>query len=301
MAGLNFTHRPLIMGIVNATPDSFSGDGLLNADAACDQAAKMLKEGADIIDVGGESSRPGAAPIGAEEEIKRVVPVIESIRKKLGNAPVIAVDTIKATVADAALKAGASLVNDISALQHDTTMAAVVTRHGCPVILMHNRSEAAKAAWDARTGGAYDAAHYKDVIEDIKRDLAASVETAQRAGIGDDKIILDPGLGFGKSVAQNLALVKHIARIKELGFPVLIGPSRKSFIGKILDLPIDDRLEGTAAIVALGAYLGADIIRVHDVKFMARVAKMSAAVRDSGFGIQDSGNMIRNIFPNPES
>jgi dihydropteroate synthase len=283
MPALCFTHRPLIMGIINVTPDSFSGDGLMQGEnfvaAALAQASRMLEEGADIIDVGGESSRPGATPIGAEEEIRRVVPVIEAIRKQHGSAPSIAIDTMKASVAEAALKAGADIVNDVMALQGDPALAETVARHGCPIILMHNRSQPRDVAHVARIGWQYVAAVYGDVIEDVRKDLMGCVETARQSGISDDNIILDPGLGFGKTVAQNLALVKHIGRVKELGFPILVGPSRKSFIGHTLDVPVEERLEGTAAVVAISAFLGADIVRVHDVKFMARVAKMAAAVR----------------------
>jgi dihydropteroate synthase len=282
---LNFTRHPLIMGILNVTPDSFSGDGLLTQKdyvaAATAQAERMLDEGADILDIGGESSRPGATLISAEEEIRRIVPVVEAIRQKRGDTAMIAIDTVKARVADAALQAGATIINDISALDGDPAMAAVIARHGCPVVLMHNRSHAEAVTQEARIGGQYSASSYSAIVEDVKRDLMASVGKARIAGIAGDKIILDPGLGFGKSVAQNLALLKHIGDIKELGFPVLIGPSRKSFIGKTLDLPVNERLEGTAATVALSAFLGADIIRVHDVKFMARAAKMAAAIRDS--------------------
>ncbi len=281
----NVKPHPKIMGIINVTPDSFSGDGLMNAidmtAAAVEQAEQMLADGADILDIGGESSRPGAESISAAEEIRRIVPIVEAIRKKVGMEPIIAIDTVKAAVAEAALCVGANIINDISALQADVAMAEAVARHSAPVILMHNRSNAANIEQDPRQGTSYCAAAYDDVVEDVRRDLIAAIKRAEVAGIHRDKIILDPGLGFGKSVSQNLALIKHIGRIKELGFPVLLGPSRKSFIGKVLDLPVEERLEGTAAVVALSAYLGTDIIRVHDVKFMARVVKMAAAVRNS--------------------
>jgi dihydropteroate synthase len=282
---LKSARRPLIMGIVNVTPDSFSGDGVLGAEdyvvAAVAAAAEMLRDGADILDIGGESSRPGSAPVGAAEEIRRVVPVIAALRRKLGAAPVLAVDTVKADVAEAALKAGADLVNDITALRHDPAMAATVARHGCPVVLMHNAARAEDVRHDAKIGGSYGAAGGGDVVEKVRGDLLQAVAAARAAGIADDRIILDPGLGFGKSAAQNLDLIRHIGRIRDLGFPVLVGPSRKSFIGKALDLPVDERLEGTAAVVALAAFSGADIIRVHDVKFMARVARMAAAIKGS--------------------
>jgi dihydropteroate synthase len=277
--------RPLMMGIVNVTPDSFSGDGVMDGgdfvQRAVAQAEQMLRDGADILDIGGESSRPGAAPISAAEEIRRTVPVIEGIRAGNKDVP-ISIDTIKAEVAEAALKAGANIVNDISALAGDVAMAPLVAKHQCPVILMHNRSRSDATQHDTRIGGEFRGAAYDNIIDDVKRDLSASVALAEKAGIARDKIILDPGIGFGKSLTQNMALIRDVGRIKELGFPVLLGPSRKSFIGKALDLTVDERLEGTAACIALGAFLGADILRVHDVKFMARVAKMASAIERSG-------------------
>lgn len=281
--------RPLIMGILNMTPDSFSGDGLLagrdySAPAtaadrdilrAVAQAAQMVEEGADILDVGGESSRPGSTPVSVEEEIRRTVPVIAAIREKFAHIP-IAVDTVKAAVAQAALNAGATIINDISALG-DPPMAPLVVAHQCPVILMDNRSNPEAVTQDAKIGGEYKAAENADIVEEVKRNLLARAAAAQAAGIARDKIILDPGLGFGKTVEQNLALIRHLDRLKALGYPVLVGPSRKSFIGRVLDMPVEGRLEGTAALVAASVLNGADIIRVHDVPFMARVAKMAAA------------------------
>lgn len=282
---LNFVHRPFVMGIVNVTPDSFSGDGIMRADkfvpAAFDQAKQMLDEGADILDIGGESSRPGFTPVSADEEIRRTIPVIRMLRDKFGSKPLLSIDTVKAQVASAALEAGADIVNDVSALASDQDMAKLVASCGCAVVLMHNRARSEAFQKDARVGGHYDPAHYDDVVEDVKRELMQAVERAQQAGIVADQIILDPGLGFGKSVEQNLALIHHLPSIRQLGFPVLMGPSRKSFIGHVLDVPVDERLEGTAATVAISIFLGADIIRVHDVKYMARVAKMAAAIKGS--------------------
>jgi len=276
--------RPLIMGIINVTPDSFSGDGVLTQKdyiaAAVEQAARMAAEGADLLDIGGESTRPGATPISAEEEIRRVIPVISAIRKKLGVAPALSIDTTKAAVAEAALAAGAAIINDISALCADPLMTELAARQGCPVILMHNRSDPASVTEDARTGGHYHAAAYGDVVEDVKRELAERAAAARAAGIAAENIIVDPGIGFGKSAGQNLALINHLDRLKTLGFPVLVGPSRKSFIGQLLNVPVEERLEGTAALVAIAALRGADIIRVHDVGFMSRVARMAALVRD---------------------
>ncbi len=269
------------MGILNITPDSFSGDGLmLQKDfvaAALDQAMRMMEEGADILDIGGESSRPGAVSISIDEEIRRVIPVVAAIKEKLGNVAV-AVDTVKSEVAVAALQAGATMINDISALS-DPSMAKVVADHSASIVLMHNRSKAQAVTRDAKLGAEYQADVYGDVVDDVKRDLTSRVALAKQSGIADDKIILDPGLGFGKNVEQNLALINHLDRLKALGYPVLVGPSRKSFIGRVLDMEVDERLEGTAACVAASVLRGADVIRVHDVKFMARVARMTAAIR----------------------
>ena len=261
--------RPLIMGIINVTPDSFSGDGLLkNPDAlaaALHHAEHMLEDGADILDIGGESTRPGSTPIDAAEEIRRVVPLIEMLRAKHGAAPVLSV----------ALQAGANMINDVSALS-DPAMGVVVARYKCPVVLMHNRSEAGRTE-----GESYKAPAYTDLIADIKFDLRQSVNYARSCGIADSNIILDPGIGFGKNAQQNMALIKHVTDLKSVGFPLLLGPSRKSFIGKVLDVPAEERLEGTAACIAIATYCGADIVRVHDVKFMSRVARMASEIKRS--------------------
>lgn len=273
--------RPLIMGILNVTPDSFSGDGLLvHADyvaAAVKLGLKMAEEGAAILDVGGESSRPGAESVSIAEEIRRVVPVVEAL-KKAGCKAALAVDTVKASVAEAALQAGATIINDISALAFDAQMASVVAKYNAFIVLMHNSSKANAVTRDATIGGEYVGVASDDVIEIIKHDLSLSITAAKKAGIVDDKIILDPGIGFGKTLEQNLVLINHVGELKALGYSVLVGPSRKSFIGRALDLTVDDRLEGTAACVAAAALRGADIIRVHDVQFMARVAKMTALI-----------------------
>jgi dihydropteroate synthase len=290
-----FAKRPLIMGILNVTPDSFSGDGLLHgcdysapADAiaavtaAVDLAAQMVTAGADLLDIGGESSRPGSAPVSAEEEIRRTVPVIAAIGKKFPSLP-LAVDTVKSQVAEAALDAGATIVNDISSLRGDDAMAALVVKRGAWLVLMHNRSDPALAVHDAKIGGEFGAPDSGetggDIVGDVLRDLRERTMFAEKSGIAREKIIIDPGIGFGKTVEQNLALSRSLDRLKASGYPVLTGPSRKSFIGRVLDLPVDERLEGTAALVAIAAFQGVDIIRVHDVKFMARVAKMAGAVK----------------------
>ncbi len=273
--------RTFIMGILNVTPDSFSGDGLWNAydpqEAALEQARRFLDAGADILDIGGESTRPGSRPVNAEEEMQRVLPVIRAIVARFPEA-LISIDTYKATVAEAALQAGARIVNDVWALRADPQMAEIVARYHAGVVLMHNRSNPINVEVRERLGAAYQAAEYENLLEDVKRDLLASVALARAAGIPDEHIVLDPGLGFGKTVAQNLELINRLEEIRALGYPVLIGPSRKSFIGYTLNLPAEQRLEGTAAAVAIGIARGADILRVHDVLFMVRVARMTDAI-----------------------
>jgi len=269
-----------IMGILNITPDSFSGDGLRQEDdpvaAAVEQARQFAEAGAHILDVGGESTRPGSEPVGAEEELARVLPVVRALAAEV-DLP-ISIDTYKAEVAAAALDAGASLINDVWGLKADPEMAPLAATRGVPVIAMHNRSKPKNAEIQARLGGRYTGVEYDDLIEDIKRELMESVEIARQAGVPDEHIILDTGIGFGKTVPQNLELLDRTGEIRALGFPVLIGSSRKSFIGYTLDLPPDERVEGTAATVAIAIARGADIVRVHDVAVMARVAKMTDAI-----------------------
>lgn len=272
------------MGILNVTPDSFSGDGILGredtkgeVDAAVQQAKEFLSNGADLLDVGGESTRPGSEPVAAEEELGRVIPVISAIANEFPDA-LISIDTYKARVAEAAFRAGAHILNDVWALRADPELASVAAAFRAPVILMHNRSNPASVEVRARLGNAYIGSEYEDLIEEVKRELLVSVELAKKAGIAETHIILDPGIGFGKKREHNLELIDRLAEIRALGFPVLLGPSRKSFIGFTLDLPPDQRLEGTAATVAVGIARGADILRVHDVKEMVRVAKMTDAI-----------------------
>jgi dihydropteroate synthase len=273
--------RTYIMGIINVTPDSFSGDGLLAgsepAAAALQQAEIFLREGADILDIGGESTRPGSDPVGVEEESARVVPVIKAIRGAFPGVR-LSVDTYKAEVAEQALKAGANWINDVWGLRGDPEMAGVAARHQAPVILMHNRLQPNTAELRDRLGGRYVGVDYDDLLEDICRELMTSVDLAHSAGIPDEKIILDPGIGFGKTVSQNLTLLNRLDAVKALGYPVLLGPSRKSFIGYTLDVPPDERVFGTAAAVAVGIMRGADIIRVHDVREMTQVARMMDAI-----------------------
>ena len=255
--------RTYVMGIVNVTPDSFSGDGIMDLDSAVDQARQMEQDGADLVDIGGESTRPetwSGAGLSVADELARVLPVVEGVAAAL-SVPV-SIDTYKAEVAAQAINVGARLVNDVWGLRRDAAMASTVARAGVPVVLMHNNP-----------GGTYS-----DLIGEIAAGLRDSVDLARAASIPDDDIILDPGIGFGKTREQNLEIIRHLSDLRRLGYPILIGPSRKSFVGKTLGLPVEDRLEGTAAAVALGIAAGADIVRVHDVKAMVRVARMSDAI-----------------------
>lgn len=269
--------RTYIMGVVNVTPDSFSGDGLGDdIEAALAQAERMIEAGADLIDVGGESTRPGSEPISVEEELGRVVPVIEALARR-ADVP-ISIDTYRAEVAEEALTAGAHLVNDVWGLRMEPEIAELAARHQVPLVLMHNRSRPKDAAQTARLGGRYLGVEYEDLMADVIRELRDSISLALEAGVEREKIIVDPGIGFGKTVQQNLQLMANLAELKVLGRPILLGPSRKSFIGYTLDLPLDERVEGTAAAVAVGIANGADIVRVHDVKQMVRVARMTDAM-----------------------
>jgi dihydropteroate synthase len=262
--------RTFVMGIVNVTPDSFSGDGLLGAAAdpagtavaAAALAGRMVAEGADIVDVGGESTRPGHAAVGEEEEVARVVPAIEAIHAALPNTP-ISVDTSKPAVAAAALDAGASLLNDVWGVSPDDAMARLAAERHVPLVLMHNRAEA----------------RYGDLMAELLGDLRAAVERAVRVGVPAENLILDPGFGFGKTPEHNLLVLRELARMRELGRPILLGTSRKSTIGRVLgDLPPDERLEGTLATTALGIAAGVDMVRVHDVLANVRVARVCDVV-----------------------
>ncbi len=265
------------MGIINATPDSFSGDGVWVEEdvvgTAVSQAQQFIADGADILDIGGESTRPGSEPITADEEVARIIPIIKAIRQTV-SAP-ISVDTYRADVARAALDAGADWVNDVWGLRMDADMAGLVAVKGCPIVIMHNRSKPKDVIQKEKLGGMYLGAEYDDLFADVTRELQVSIDLALAAGVDRSQIIIDPGIGFGKSIAQNVRLINELDRFKALGYPILLGPSRKSFIGYTLDLPPDERIEGTAATIAIGIDRGADIVRVHDVKAMARVAKMT--------------------------
>jgi dihydropteroate synthase len=277
--------RTYIMGIINCTPDSFSGDGVLDTDAAVARGLRLVEEGADILDVGGESTRPGAAPVPAAEELRRVVPVIEALARR--TAVPLSVDTSKAVVAEAALAAGATMVNDVWALEHDPELAGVIARRGAMVVLMHNRPATPVAG---ALGGYYAEGMPADVdvVEAVGAALEARVAAAEAAGISRRQIIIDPGIGFGKSPAQNLALLRRLGELKRRpglhGLPLLLGTSRKSVIGLTLGLPVHERLEGTLATLALAVDRGADLVRVHDVRAAVRCCRMADAIVREGCG-----------------
>ena len=257
--------RTYVMGILNVTPDSFSGDGLLAARdpiaAAVAQARVMVDHGADLLDVGGESTRPGHDPVDATEEAARVVPVIAAVRAALPGMP-ISIDTTKPAVAEAALHAGANLLNDVWGTDPADTMADVAAAHGVPLVVMHHRHEPVST----------------DLVPEVLADLRAALDRARAAGVPASDILIDPGIGFGKTAEQNVALLHDLARLRELGQPILLGTSRKSTIGRILDLPAEERLEGTLATTALGIAAGIDVIRVHDVRANVRAARVSDAI-----------------------
>jgi dihydropteroate synthase len=253
--------RTCVMGIINVTPDSFSGDGLgADIPAIVDQALRFEKEGADFLDVGAESTRPGFQPVSADEELRRLIPALEAIAAQV-DLP-ISVDTYKAQVARRAVAAGAVIINDIWGLKADPELAQVAAEAGTPLIIMHNQ----------------ETRQYRDLLPDIFSSLKHSAGQALNAGVPQQNLILDPGIGFGKTPDHNLEILKRLAEFKALGYPLLVGTSRKSTIGLVLGLPVDQRLEGTAATVAMSIAGGADIVRVHDVKEMTRVCRMSDAI-----------------------
>ena len=261
--------RTFVMGILNATPDSFSGDGLLEVgDAPADpveramaQAREMAGEGADLLDIGGESTRPGHNAVDVEEELQRVIPIIRAVRAALPDVP-LTIDTTKPAVADAALDAGAHAINDIWGVSADDSLARVAAARGVPIIVMHNRAEAV----------------YDDVVPEVLRDLEGAVAKARGAGVPEANVLVDPGIGFGKTAEHNLELLRRLGELRALGRPILLGTSRKSTIGKVLDLPADQRVEGTLATTALGIAAGVDIVRVHDVRENVRAARMADAI-----------------------
>ncbi|WP_425414803.1 dihydropteroate synthase [Saccharibacillus sacchari] len=251
-----------IMGILNTTPDSFSDGGrYVNVESAVRHAREMVLAGADLIDIGGESTRPGADPVSLDEELSRILPVVEALRRELPSIP-LSVDTYKAEVARQSLVAGAHIINDVWGCKADTRMAQVAADAGCPVILTHNRPEA----------------DYADLYADVASDLMESVQIARAAGVQDAHIILDPGIGFAKNGAENLRLMTQLDSLVELGFPMLLGTSRKRFIREVLDLPVNDVVEGTAATVAFGIAQGCQIVRVHDVSSIKRTVAMCDAM-----------------------
>jgi dihydropteroate synthase len=259
--------RTYIVGIINTSPDSFSGDGLGDIDMALSRAELMAAEGADIIDVGGESTRPGSQPIPLEEEIKRVIPVLDRLNKRIPLP--LSIDTYKLEVAQRALDAGASMINDIWGLKRDSRLAALAAQRGVPIILMSNQRDVSPL---------HDIV-FPDIMSTIMQDLRKSVEKALSMNVSWENIIIDPGPGFGKTPQQNLEVLRRLDELQEFKLPLLLGTSRKSYIGQVLGLPEGDRLEGTAAAIAIGITKGVDMVRVHDVKEMARLCKMADAIR----------------------
>ena len=254
-----------VMGILNVTPDSFSDGGKWNdRDSALKHVEEMVREGADVIDIGGESTRPGYTPLSAREEAARVVPIIEAV--KAGFDVPVSLDTYKGEVAQAGIDAGADLINDIQGLKHDNIIANVISRSGLPCCLMHNRKEQ----------------DYGNFVEDVVKDLEGTLILAKKAGIKQDKIILDPGVGFAKTYEQNLEIIRRLERLHELGCPLLLGCSRKSVVGLTLDLPVNERLEGTLATTVIGVMKGCMFVRVHDVKENVRAIRMTEAILGGG-------------------
>lgn len=253
----DFHKETIVMGILNVTPDSFSDGGRYDAvEAAVIHAKKMVADGAKIIDVGGESTRPGHAAVGLEEELARVIPVIQALSRELDVA--ISIDTYKAEVAEAAILAGAHIINDVWGAKREPAIAEVAARLGVPILLMHNR----------------DNTDYTDFWPDVRKDLEESVQIAKDAGVPNHHIWLDPGIGFAKTTQQNILMMQHLQDVVDMGYPVLLGTSRKSTIGKVLNLPVNERLEGTAATVSFGIVHGCHMMRVHDVKEIVRTVRM---------------------------
>jgi len=255
--------RTYVMGIVNVTPDSFSGDGVGNElEVAVDQGIRMVREGADMLDVGGESTRPGHVPVSADEEIARTESVVRRLARDSG-VPV-SIDTYKLEVAEVAVAAGATILNDVWGLTSSPAIADLAAAHGSALVLMHNQDGTEYAG---------------DLMEEVKRFLSVAAARAMAAGLPKERVIVDPGIGFGKTADQNWEVMRRFAELRELGHPILVGTSRKSFIGKLLDLPVDDRLEGTAATVVASILRGADIVRVHDVLQMTRAVRAADRMR----------------------
>ncbi len=263
--------RTLVMGILNVTPDSFAGG--VSLDNAVTHGLRLFEEGADWVDVGGESTRPGAAPVPAAEERRRVVGVIEALVRR-GAGP-LSIDTTKAAVARAALDAGADIVNDVSGFGYDPAMAGLVAERGVPAVLMHLRGGFAEV---------HQAPSYRDVMAEVKSELGEAIARAERAGVPRDRLLVDPGIGFSKDAGHSLEALRRLPELQALDRPILVGPSRKSFIGRVLDLPVERRLLGTAAAVASCVVLGAHVVRVHDVREMLEVVRVCDAIRGPASG-----------------
>ena len=264
--------RTYVMGIINLSPESFSGDGIADPEVAMAQARRFVSEGADILDIGGESTRPGSSPISVDEEIERVVPVIERLADEV--AVPLSIDTYKSEVAYRAVEAGATMINDQWGLKKDPHLAKLAAEKGIPLALMSNQRD--RGGYDV--GARRDTAYYEDVMVEVISSLRKSLELALSLKVPRENIILDPGIGFGKTWQQDIEVIRRLAELKELERPILIGPSRKSLIKMVLDLPANERVEGTAAVVAIGIANGADIVRVHDVQQMVRVCRMTDAI-----------------------
>jgi len=264
--------RTYVMGIINMSLESFSGDGIANVDSAVEQARRFVSEGADILDVGGESTRPGLASISTSEEIKRVIPIIERLSREI-EVP-ISVDTSKLEVAERALEAGAAMLNDQWGLKKEPRFAELAAKRDVPIVLMSNQRD--KGSYDATAGR--DTAFYEDVMGEVISTLQQGIAAAIKAGISPENIIVDPGIGFGKTWQQDLEIIRRLREMKELGRPILIGTSRKSLIKMVLNLPVTERVEGTAATVAISIANGADMVRVHDVRQMVCVCRMADAI-----------------------
>ena len=275
--------KTYVMGIVNLTQDSFSGDGLLSKvtplKSALRQIDNFLKEGVDVLDLGAESTRPGATQVSAQEELAQLLPALSALRKAGVSIP-ISIDTYKANVAEACLNEGAQIINDVWGFKKDTAMAATAARYNATVVLMHNVAQKVETQ-KSELGGRYVKVAFKDIVKTVKKGLGESIALAKAAGIPDGRILVDPGIGFGKTTEHNLELLKRQEELLSLGYPLLLGVSRKSFIGYTLDLPPEDRLEGSLAANAYGILHGASIIRVHDVRASVRLSRMLDAIRNA--------------------
>ena len=276
---LDLESRVLVMGVLNVTPDSFSDGGkYADLEGAAARALEIEAEGADILDVGGESTRPGATPVSAEEEIGRVIPVIEALRGRL-RIP-LSVDTTKSEVARAAIQSGAEIINDVSGLRFDPELAAVAAKASVPLILMHSRKAPSNMQEDIR---------YDDFYGDVAAELEASMTEAARRGVDESNMILDPGIGFAKTVEHNLMVLANLGFLARLGRPVMVGPSRKSFIGKVTGADVNDRMGGTAAAVAAAVMAGANFLRVHDVGIMKQTAQIAFSIKQCHTGKNTEG------------